>query len=234
MTWSVGARAAGGAAAARCGPRTSGGRRRGSGACGAPRPSPRRPRGSPGGRARRGAARPAEATTPDGLGGAERHGAGLGGDRHEPVAWSPRRPPAAARSIDQRPDPLAVGEDDRGGPIPRREEAGRAAAQRGDVRVRGATEPERLGDRRQQGGGQGPAGRGQELERLVERRANRSRRRTGAGRRRGGARAISEVAASPLRPRTCSRLPRTVLISPLWAIERNGCARRQTGCVFVA
>ena len=71
--------------------------------------------------------------------------------------------------IDQRPDPLAVREDDRGGPIPRREEAGRAAAQRGDVRVRGATEPECLGDRRQQGGGQGPAGRGQELERLVER-----------------------------------------------------------------
>ena len=29
---------------------------------------------------------------------------------------------------------------------------------------------------------------------------------------------------SPLRPRTCSRLPRTVLISPLWAIERNGWA----------
>ena len=28
--------------------------------------------------------------------------------------------------------------------------------------------------------------------------------------------------------------PRTVLISPLWAIERNGWARRQTGCVLVA
>ena len=110
-----------------------------------------------------------EATTPDGLGSGERHGAGLGRDRHEPVIRhrEGRRPEPVP--IDQRPDPLAVREDDRGGPIPRREEAGRAAAQRGDVRVRGATEPECLGDRRQQGGGQGPAGRGQELERLVER-----------------------------------------------------------------
>ncbi len=39
---------------------------------------------------------------------------------------------------------------------------------------------------------------------------------------------------SRARPRTCSRLPRTVLISPLWAIARNGWASRQTGVVFVA
>ena len=39
---------------------------------------------------------------------------------------------------------------------------------------------------------------------------------------------------SAVRPRTCSRLPRTVLISPLWEIERNGWASRQTGWVFVA
>ena len=56
----VGRRRRGLGADRRCdrGPRTSGGRRRGSGACGAPRPSPRRPRGSPGGRARPAAARP--------------------------------------------------------------------------------------------------------------------------------------------------------------------------------
>jgi hypothetical protein len=39
---------------------------------------------------------------------------------------------------------------------------------------------------------------------------------------------------SRVRPRTCSRLPRTVLISPLWAIDRNGWARAQIGWVFVA
>ena len=36
------------------------------------------------------------------------------------------------------------------------------------------------------------------------------------------------------RPRSCSRLPRTVLISPLWARRRNGWASAQVGCVFVA
>ena len=46
--------------------------------------------------------------------------------------------------------------------------------------------------------------------------------------------AIAFVPVSRARPRTCSRLPRTVLISPLWAMSRNGWARPQTGCVFVA
>ncbi len=46
--------------------------------------------------------------------------------------------------------------------------------------------------------------------------------------------AIGFAPRSPLRPRTCSRLPRTVLISPLWAIERNGWASFQTGWVLVA
>ena len=46
--------------------------------------------------------------------------------------------------------------------------------------------------------------------------------------------ALRALERSRVRPRTCSRFPRTVLISPLWAIERNGWARRQTGWVFVA
>ena len=78
-----------------------------------------------------------------------------------------RRPEPVA--VDQRADPLAIREHDRGRPVPRREEAGGPAAQRGDVRVRRATQPESLGDRCQQGGGQSPAGRGEELECLVER-----------------------------------------------------------------
>ena len=47
-------------------------------------------------------------------------------------------------------------------------------------------------------------------------------------------RARADVATSPGRPRTSSRFPRTVLISPLWEIERNGWASRQTGWVLVA
>ena len=175
-----------------------------------------------------------EATAPDRLGSAERHGAGLGRDRHEPVASSPRRPPAAARSDrpaprpagrprrrSRRAHPTARGSRPCGGAAWRRAGAGRdgARAPRGSPSA---------------GRGSGPS-RSRSGARAPRRaRANRSRRRTGAGRRRGARRAISEVAASPVRPRTCSRLPRTVLISPLWAIERNGCASRQTGCVFVA
>ncbi len=64
-----------------------------------------------------------------------------------------------------------------------------------------------------------PAGRRQQLERLVERERVRAvRREERPGREELAARA-AEVAASATRPRTCSRLPRTVLISPLWAIE---------------
>ena len=46
--------------------------------------------------------------------------------------------------------------------------------------------------------------------------------------------AIGRAPRSRVRPRTCSRLPRTVLISPLWAIDRNGWASAQVGVVFVA
>ena len=47
-------------------------------------------------------------------------------------------------------------------------------------------------------------------------------------------RRAAEPARSAVRPRTCSRFPRTVLISPLWAISENGCARRHVGVVLVA
>ncbi len=113
-------------------------------------------------------ARP-EPTASDRLGGREGHGAGLGGDGHEPVARHREGGRPEPVPIDERADPPAVGEDDRGRPVPRRQEAGRPSAERGDVRMGGAPERERLGDGGQQGRRQVPAGRGQELERLVER-----------------------------------------------------------------
>ena len=127
--------------------------------------------------------------------------------------------------VDQDADVPAVGEDDRGRPVPRREEAGRPAAERGHVRMRRATQRERLGDRGQERGCQLPAGRRQKLERLVERQrigAVLGQQRTGGEER---ARHRRNRPTSAARPRTCSRLPRTVLISPLWAIDRNGWAR---------
>ena len=120
--------------------------------------------------------------------------------------------------------------------VPRREEPGRPAAERGDVRdaARGAG-PSASGIAARSAGVEVPAGRRQQLEGLVERqRVGAVRREQRAGREERRA-ATSRVAPRrAARPRTCSRLPRTVLISPLWAIDRNGWASRQTGCVFVA
>ena len=113
-----------------------------------------------------------------------------------------RRPEPVA--IDQRADPLSVREDDRGRAVPRCEEAGGPAAQRGDVRVRRATQPESLGDRGQQGGGQGPAGRGEEFECLVERErigAVGGQERPGGQQRRGdlGGGGVSRICRGPAR-----------------------------------
>ncbi len=55
-----------------------------------------------------------------------------------------------------------------------------------------------------------------------------ARRRSAAARRRAG------IGPSCSRPRMASRLPRTVLISPLWATNPNGWASDHVGCVLVA
>ncbi len=44
---------------------------------------------------------------------------------------------------------------------------------------------------------------------------------------------IRSLESCDCRARIQFRLPCTVLISPLWAIIRNGCARGQDGKVFV-
>ena len=110
-----------------------------------------------------------EPSATDRLGGRERDGTRLRGDRHEPVAGHGEGGRPQPVPVDQDADVPAVGEDDRRRPVPRREEAGRPASERGDVRMRGATQRQRLGDRGQEGRCQLPAGGGQKLERLVER-----------------------------------------------------------------
>ena len=111
----------------------------------------------------------AQSPAPDRVRGRERHRARLGGDRDQPVAGDRERRRPQPVAVDQRADPHAVGEDDGRRPVPRREEPGGPAAERRDVRMRRATERQRLGDRGEQGRRQLPAGRHQQLERLVER-----------------------------------------------------------------
>ena len=76
------------------------------------------------------------------------------------------RPQAVA--VDQRPDPLAVREDDGRRAVPRRKEAGGPATPGRDVRVRGTAQGRGLGDRGDQGRRQRPAGRRQQFEGFVE------------------------------------------------------------------
>ena len=44
---------------------------------------------------------------------------------------------------------------------------------------------------------------------------------------------IRSLSSSASRARIQLRLPRAVLISPLWAMKRNGCAKGQLGNVLV-
>ena len=72
--------------------------------------------------------------------------------------------------------------------------------------------------------------RDEQLERLVERQRVRAvRREERAGLDQPTGRRSGAPSGSAARPRTCSRLPRTVLISPLWASARNGWASPHVG-----
>ena len=94
---------------------------------------------------------------------------GLGRNGDQSIARYRERRRSKAVAVDHRADPDAVREDDRGGAVPRGEESGGPAPQRRDVRMRRASQGQRLGDRGQEGGGQVPAGGHQQFERLVER-----------------------------------------------------------------
>ncbi len=110
-----------------------------------------------------------ESSAPDRVlrGEGDRPGLGRNGDKTITRDRERRRSKAVA--IDHRADPNAVREDDRGGAVPWGEESGGPTPQRRDVRMRRASQGQRLGDRGQEGGGQVPAGGHQEFEPLVER-----------------------------------------------------------------
>ncbi len=176
-----------------------------------------------------------EAASPDHLIGLERHRPGLGRGRDQPIGGHREGHRAQPVPIDERADSPTVAEDDRGRPVPRRDEPGHPAPERSHEGVPGHAQRRRLRDEREQRGIEAPAGQDEQLERLVERErvgAVRGEKRAGLAqtcRDRSG-----RSARSAARPRTCSRFPRTVLISPLWASERKGWASRQSGAVFVA
>ena len=94
---------------------------------------------------------------------------GLRRDRDEPVRRHRERRRPEPVAVEDRPDPAAVGEDDRGRAVPRGEQPGGPPPERGRVRVRRAAEGRRLGHRGQQRRAQVPAGRDEQLDHLVER-----------------------------------------------------------------
>ena len=179
-------------------------------------------------------ARP-EPAAPDRLGGAERHGARPPRRRPPAGRESPRRPPGEARC--DRPAHRPVGRRRR------RSRPGRPTGRGSRPSAVGAW---RRGDAAR---GAGASASGMAVSRAGVRsqpvvvrssRASSSDSESDAvarQQRAGGEERLGDLGLSRRRRpghRTWSRLPRTVLISPLWAIERNGWASRQTGWVFVA
>ena len=161
------------------------------------------------------------------------HHAGLRAE-HDPAVLG-LQPAAGAQAVavQRRADHAAVGERDRGGAVPRlhqaasgrrRSPSGPRAGRPGPGRPPGSSSSPRAG-----GCGR-PA------------RAARARCRTWRSRCRPGARPGSTLcrsspnsseASCDSRARIQLMLPRSVLISPLWAIIRYGCASSQLGNVFV-
>ena len=202
----------------------------------APRSSPRRPRGPPRGAGRRAAARRDRADRA----GPSRHAASGTAPASDAAATSRsavtanasgRSPFRSTSAPTRRPSPkTSAAGPSHGARNPatrRRERAGQRMAERPQRR--------RLRDERQERGLEAPAGRDEELERLVERqRVGPVGRQQRPGLEQPPAAPPGPPWASPARPRTCSRFVRIVLISPLCAIERNGWASRHSGWVFVA
>ena len=158
----------------------------------------------------------------------QRDGPRLGRDRHEAVVGDgdAKRPqPVAVERGAARP---AVGEAERGGPVPRLAEHRAVAVEVAHVRIEPRVVLPRRRDEERDCLGEVlvlPAN--DEVERVVE------ERRVGSGvverRREAGL-------APPVTARRASihaTLPSIVLISPLWQRSRNGCARSQLGSVFV-
>ena len=161
---------------------------------GAPRPWPRRPRGSPAGPARPGAARPGPSrprrTVSAALNGTAPASEATATSRSRVTAKAAGRSPLRSTSAPtRRPSAKTIAAGPSHG-------ARKPAVRRRSVATCGCgarRSAERLGDRGQQGGGQGPAGRRQEFERLVERERVGAVRRTGAARRPAAPRAIAEL-----------------------------------------
>ena len=95
-------------------------------------------------------ARP-ETSAADDFGRRQRDRAGLRCGHDEPIPRDRERRRTKTVAVDHRADPSTVGEDDRGGSVPRSEEARRPPAQGGDRHVRAAPHRHRLGDSGKEG-----------------------------------------------------------------------------------
>ena len=169
----------------------------------------------------------AETPAPDRVGRRERDRAGLGGHRDQSVAGDRERRRSQAVAVDHRADP--AGRPRRRSPPGRPTVRGSRRSGAGAWRRAGAASDAARAPRgsRRGGPGSGPSRSSisSSSASSSESESEPSGESSGpapTARRRS---AFAPPIASSVRPRTCSRLPRTVLISPLWAIERNGWAR---------
>ena len=102
------------------------------------------------------------------LRGVEWHGARLRRERHDAVTRHGPGRGTQPVAVEDRADLAAIGEDERRGAVPRGDEPGDPAAERGERRVGRATQRCGIGHQREQRLGHRPAGRCEELDRLVE------------------------------------------------------------------
>ena len=159
--------------------------------------------------------------------------ADLGGQDDEAVVGDPVARGPQAVAVEDRADLGAVGEHDAGGAVPGLHQRGVELVERAAGRVHLGVVLPRLGDHHQHRVRQRAPAHVQQLEHLVEGRRVRGTRACRSGRAARGRPGIRSEASSASRARIQLRLPMTVLISPLWAMNRNGWASGQLGNVLV-
>ena len=139
-----------------------------------------------------------------------------------------------AVAVERRADHAAVGERDRGGAVPRlhqarvvlrRSRAGRSGRSSRPSQASGIIIITACGSERPR--------EHEQLEHVVEASPSPSRPGATIGRASAGRRRTARTRSCDSRARIQLTLPRSVLISPLWAMSRYGCASSQLGNVLV-
>ena len=159
--------------------------------------------------------------------------AGLRGEHDPAVLRLEPAPGTQAVAVERRADHAPVGERDRGRPVPRLHQALVVRVEAAQLVGQVVAALVRLRDHHHHRVRQRPAREHEQLEHVVELRRCRSRRGGRPGAPCARSSPNSSDASCDSRARIQLTLPRSVLISPLCAISRYGCASSQLGNVFV-